>query len=607
MTFLLAAFSALLFFIIWAGLNADLALIWSKVVLRGLSFVFSRLTKRFAAASVRSDTTRFLNEKVSRKIVGQPFYRLDINWVEEASDARLMSDGKLIVRIRRERDQTRNVVNATKAALPLILFPYVRPFAGKQVPTAVDLHLLRTLVDALGQVARSMYHSEILQPRLLGDADMQELIRVMFEIGAGGFFEAVIIQELLYLSDQAKHKPPSPELEKELRRFVFFVHRIATRDPGELQPLIFAGDYIRVAFILASKVVTAAKGTHPYERRLRIDLIKGAESVYLHGLTRDQFAVCRQIATKFDREERVKRVKKLSVAVTRGGRTQHLPLYLFRRRALYSTEETFAEQLEAIGLTEGQRVIGRVVSFAENRATVSIEGLEGEVAASELKWGFAGYPAMYLEANKDYQFVVLAVDDEDCLIGLGRKQLDGDSPWEQGVVPAVGTTCQVCIEDLVNDSLVVRFTNLPDESTPVYAQLPLDEWSWTKAAPTGEELKDMSQTELTVMVASVDSNTDSIVVSPRMVEARDWDGAVKKYPVGAQVRVRVTKVDYHGLRCELEPGVYGWIYRDNVAKAGFELADFQSSVVPGQAFDAVVIRLRNERRYFQLDLRRNVE
>lgn len=64
------------------------------------------------------------------------------------------------------------------------------------------------------------------------------------------------------------------------------------------------------------------------------------------------------------------------------------------------------------------------------------------------------------------------------------------------------------------------------------------------------------------------------------------------------------QVSSEGIVVELEPGVYGRIAAFRLRARGFELRDFETSVVPGAYYDVVVLGVKERRKDFRLDLAR---
>lgn len=581
---------------------------WAKLVTRVLSIVFNGFTRRYTAASVQNDATKLINKHVLHQLSDVYDVQFKVSWVENPADARLHQNGRVIVRMRRERDQTRNVLAAVSTALPHILFPHARPYFERRFTTAVDLQLLRILVEVLGDVAVTAYSTDYLEPQTRADPPLHDVLRQLHGINAGALFETVLLQELLYLSDHARNEPLDVDaLRPELREFVLFLYKLATREPhDETGSLTFVERHIKVGFILTAKALTAALGTAPYERRLSIKLAQGANSIYLFGLTPDQHRLCRELASLMDKDDRLVRKKYLTVPVVKDGRRVRLPLVHFRRNPVAQVGGDLRTQLAALGLAEGSIVEGLVRRVWDRDAEIEVEEMTAFISARELAWGYHGNVSHFMREGETYTFIVLAVDPDQGVMTLGRKQLTG-SPWQVDAGRYTeGTQCSVEIVAGDQASFVVKVRNPPPSGgAEVFGLLPRAEWSWFgEPAATDPAAQVGSQLDAVIILANM--KNDELILSRRVLESKDWDRLRIKYAKGTPVRVRVIRVEYSGVYCELEPGAYGWIQRAHLIKAGHELADFETTVVAGSQFDTVVVGIKLIRRYFQLELSRLV-
>lgn len=592
--------SVLVIVLLWIVANPDAAERWTKILWQIISYFFSACTRRYAASAVQSDADRFINKTLLSRLGETELIRIKVDWVEKAADARLHVDGKVIVRMRRDRDQKRNVITAIQTALPHIFFPNLRPYINPRFSTTIDLLLLQMLVATIGGSANKIYHADILGPAIANDSALGNALEVLRDINAGGLFDSVLIQELFYLNDLVLNQSALKGIESELREFVSYLHYLATRSPhDESGDLEFIKGLIKTAFILTSKSITAAKGTLPYERRLNIDLLHGAESIYLLGLTVGEENFCNEIARQFDNNPSVDRIKTLKIAVLRQGKRVFLPLIHFRRNKLRLQEGDFRRELKRLGFEEGRTVKGRVTNLLDDRAQVDVEALDAEIMSSDLLWGANCDVSQIFKIGEEAEFLILKIDIQRSVLTLGKKQLS-KSPWDEKHVPGVGEKCKSQVVGKCGPDILVKFIEAKSE---LFGRLPKDEWSWIQ--PNSEHyIEPAVGTTVDVEVLSVNKEENEIVVSHKVLEAVGWEDTLRRFPAQTRVRVTVVRVEHQGLYCQVDDGIFGWIDRQNVIAAGHELEDYQKTVVVGQQFDAVVIKGKHKRRYLQMKLAR---
>ena len=81
-------------------------------------------------------------------------------------------------------------------------------------------------------------------------------------------------------------------------------------------------------------------------------------------------------------------------------------------------------------LRPGQRATGRVKSFQDFGAFVSIGLVNGLLHNKNIRWGRVDHPEHYLRIGQQLEVIILEVDYEKHRFSLGLKQLQPD-PWDK--------------------------------------------------------------------------------------------------------------------------------------------------------------------------------
>jgi hypothetical protein len=619
-------------------------------ILRGVLFVLTFVNRRFrpayAARKVSHQASAYINDHILRRVVDTPPVNLKVEFVEGPHDAKLTADWSMFVRIRDERDQTRNILNALAATIPKLFYPHARPYLSPALVKGVDLQFLRTLARLLGSHAEQVFATDFLTPATATDPNLTPLVRILFDIEQGGLFEAILVQELIHLSDHSLLAPPGAPIMDDALRFVDWLRRVATREPGdETNPLQFIGVGFRVAIVLTSKSITQERGTGPYEKAVSIDLARGAESIYILGVRPEQHRFADDIARACVNDRRIELKKTTNVDVRRANSKTNVPLILLAHNKLYASIRTFIERIADLDIVEGSTVIGTVHHVDVSAVRVDVQGLEGILDRRQLAWGFGGDPSLLLNTDDVSEFSVKRIDQEMGVIALSWKSLSTD-PWAANLIPPIGTDLEVELVTIESDEWIVRFPSirlnrtvpaaesavdtaalalLPADSGSVdagvdngvevdsvvqppkdlYGRLPHSEWAWSLPNVDGY-VPPESGLRFPARVLEHDRTSDRIVVSRREAEnsGAAWENARVRFPVGERFRGTVMIVEPDGLVIRLTEGIYGRIAAYKLERLGDELADFQQSVMPGQQFDVIITKARPGRRSFVLDLAR---
>ncbi|MDB4906349.1 MAG: hypothetical protein JWO05_1133 [Gemmatimonadetes bacterium] len=579
-----------------------------KTIERGVDALLGVLARTFTwagrsriARQVERRTGQFLNAHLLRSVAGIDTVNLQVSWVKESGDARL-KDGKVIIRMRHENDPERNMIMALWFTMKRILWPHARSYMPMSVVVALDLMMVRLFTEHLGKEARRHYHTDLLEPSAAQLPELLQQLPILEDIDEGGLFQSILLQELVYLDDQFADKAPRGNVASELREFLGWLRKRALREPGdESIPLRFTSDHIKVGIVLTSKEITAAQGTLPYVQAAGLHLAGGCTSIYLMGVTNANTYLCDEIHEKLSRDPRLQAVLSSHVhRKSRGG--DSLPLHHYRRDTLALPHGTLAARLGELGLKPGAAVDAKAIEVQSERALFQVAGFDATMNRADAAWGYDGSIELFFSPGIDYRCEIKEVRQ---VIRLSRKALL-PSPWEEKAIPPVGFDMACEVVRIEEDRICVRLLSPDHPELEFFGMIQPHEWSWL--AP---EMEDYLAPELhmrtTARISELDHASDVIVLSRQAIETKDFRVARRKYRDGVRATATVLSVDYDGLYCELEPGVFGRVGRPNLLEGGYELQKFEQSVMPGQRFEVVVTGAKYAREFFQLALARIVD
>jgi ribosomal protein S1 len=166
--------------------------------------------------------------------------------------------------------------------------------------------------------------------------------------------------------------------------------------------------------------------------------------------------------------------------------------------------------------------------------------------------------------------------------------------------------------DLVSGKeIMATAVNVDDE----FAQLDVDgvlvllnkkDASWKALGSCRDVLSEGD--EVRVRILSVSAENREIEVGLKQVTEIDpWPDIAARYPTGTQLHGKVVRVERFGVFVELQHGVEGFVHETSLRLAGYEYADFEKTVVPGQTLYVVVRRVYRGKGKIALDLLRVAE
>ncbi len=238
----------------------------------------------------------------------------------------------------------------------------------------------------------------------------------------------------------------------------------------------------------------------------------------------------------------------------------------------------------------GSRVSGKVVNLAAYGAFVEIApGIEGLVHISEFSWTKRVARASdMLSIGDEVQVVVLSVDVENQKIALGIRQTQVN-PWDtvQERFP-VGSKVKGKVRNFTPYGAFIELEEGID------GMIHVSDMSWTRKVNHPSEFLQKGQ-EVEAIVLDVNTKEQRISLGIKQAQTDPWTEITSRYPVGAVVKGKVSKIASFGAFVALEDGVDGLVHISQISDQRIEKV--RDALEIGQEVEARVIRVdRGERR-----------
>ena len=244
----------------------------------------------------------------------------------------------------------------------------------------------------------------------------------------------------------------------------------------------------------------------------------------------------------------------------------------------------------------GARVMGKVVNLAAYGAFVEIApGVEGLVHISEFSWTKRVARASdMLSVGDEVQVVVLSVDVENQKIALGIRQTQAN-PWDtvQERFP-VGSRVKGKVRNFTAYGAFVELEEGID------GMIHVSDMSWTRKVNHPSECLQKGQ-EVEAVVLDVNAKEQRISLSLKAAMQDPWDEIAKKFPVGAVVKGKVSKIASFGAFVELEDGVDGLVHISQISDQRVEKV--KDALDVGQEVEARVVKVDRADRRIGLSIR----
>ncbi|MBO7686648.1 MAG: 30S ribosomal protein S1 [Kiritimatiellae bacterium] len=238
----------------------------------------------------------------------------------------------------------------------------------------------------------------------------------------------------------------------------------------------------------------------------------------------------------------------------------------------------------------GSRVTGKVVNLAAYGAFVEIApGIEGLVHISEFSWTKrVARPSDMLNIGDEVLVSVLSVDAENQKIALGIRQTQ-ENPWDtvQDRYP-VGSRVKGKVRNFTNYGAFIELEEGID------GMIHISDMSWTRKINRPSECLNKGD-EVEAIVEAVDPKEQRISLSLKKAQTDPWSEIASKFPVGALVKGKVSKIASFGAFIELEDGVDGLVHISQISDQ--RVTHVKDVLKEGQEVEARVVKVdRKDRR-----------
>lgn len=563
---------------------------------------FFRALKWFSKEHISSKVSSSVNEYFKRdlysSLVNSDKYNFKVKWVSKAADPILKENGTLILRMKEEKDQTKNILSAVHIALPHVVCPLTRKNINPNIVKSIDLTILQKLSYKFGAHGKAVYKKYFLEPETEKHEEIAKLISKLIRLDKHGFFVPIFLNELDLIGEGLYADGDNVDYTSETYEFINYLTSIIERVRGEYIELNYLKSPFKVGTILLAVAKRAdVQGLRPYLRRLRMKLDKGCESIYIISFP-NAFPFFGKLLKSLDEHERVilKRIISTNEYETNGHiKAQQLKIALLRKNDIF-TDESFQHKIELNKIMVGKRVQGIVDHVSKNETLVNVLGIRAYIKKEECSWTFIDDCNKVLEIDEEYEFEIKAIDKTSNTIQLTLK-FKKDDPWELGEIPQLGSTILVDVVDRDPNKFICTF----DGRLDVY--LLENEVSWfVDDYETKDNLVDTSRS---VKVIQVEESSQSIFVSLKATILDPWPIIKETLTSDKIFKAKVINVTRNKVQVEIANGYRGIIPRNNLIKAGHEYKDFNNNVVIGQGLEVYPERIDVERGKIIFDLKRN--
>ena len=269
------------------------------------------------------------------------------------------------------------------------------------------------------------------------------------------------------------------------------------------------------------------------------------------------------------------------------------------RRELLDEERSlkrrsFLDQIKVGDIKKG--VVKNITDFG---AFIDLDGIDGLLHLTDMRWGRINHPSEILEVGKEIDVMIIGIDYDKERVSLGIKQMT-PNPWldVDKKYPA-GTVVEGKVVNLLPYGAFVELEE------GLEGLIHISEFSWTRKVNHPSEFVQVGDV-VKAAVLSIDTDDQKISLGLRQTHSNPWETINERYPIGGKIKGVVRNLTVYGAFVELEDGIDGLIHVSDMSWT--RKINHPSEVLKkGEVVEAVVLNINTEDRKIALGLKQLTE
>ena len=223
------------------------------------------------------------------------------------------------------------------------------------------------------------------------------------------------------------------------------------------------------------------------------------------------------------------------------------------RREVIEAERADQRQrfLETVKI--GDRVEGAVKNITDFGVFVDLNGMDGLLHITDMSWGRVNHPTEVVAIGQKVNVIILDVNREKERVSLGMKQLLSN-PWE-----AIEAEYPIGKRVKGKVSKLVAYGAFIELAEGVEGLVHVSELSWVKRIARPSDVLVIGQ-EMEAVVLGINKEEQKISLGVRQLDGNPWDAIDARFPIGMQIKGKVSNLTAYGAFVEMEEGIDGMVH-----------------------------------------------
>jgi len=246
------------------------------------------------------------------------------------------------------------------------------------------------------------------------------------------------------------------------------------------------------------------------------------------------------------------------------------------------------------GLSQGQKIKGKVKSLTNFGAFIDLGGVEGLLHVSDISWGKIPHPSEVFQPGQEVEVLVLDFNENEDKISLGYKQLTPD-PWESVEEKyKVGQKIKGKVTSLVDFGAFVELEK------GVEGLVHISDLTWSRKAVHPKKILTPGE-EVAVSILDINPSSKRISLGLKQATPHPLEMLKQKYSPGSRIKGTITSITDFGAFMEVEKGIEGLIHISDISWKKIKHPSGQLKV--GEEVEAIILSIDVEKQKLSLGIK----
>lgn len=309
------------------------------IVSKQLSFI-SVMKKKYIEFNIENRVNEYVDSIKQEANEILP-YGINIEWVNRSNVESIVNNGEIIIRMKKDDQDEKNLVYATMAYISKGLLPQSRSYLDSVVSKSIDLTIgNKIFLKEHMKGSLEIFSKDVLMPEINSHPKIKEYFSTLSSLDNIGLFTRILLREYHDLGRKIFPRPPDMDILTDTEQTLNILTQIAHRKRGENINPTYIGNNIRFSIVFIGREETLMRGVEPFLNHINNCIDKEIYTFYLVSAGQTNNAVNKLISNRLKNHPKIIKIleQEYYLPYKKGRRTKAI-LILYKEKIFSGLKE----------------------------------------------------------------------------------------------------------------------------------------------------------------------------------------------------------------------------------------------------------------------------